>query len=110
MRLRGVPAAGMIDEGCRDGAPRLSADPRKDGSVNVNRLAVSAALVAALGVTAADAQAQPPAAVDTSTLGPQVGATVPPVSGTDQFGKAQTLQSLSGPKGLMLVFSRSVDW
>jgi hypothetical protein len=49
-------------------------------------------------------------AVDTSTLGPQVGAPVPPISGVDQFGKTQSLETLSGPKGLMLVFSRSADW
>jgi hypothetical protein len=49
-------------------------------------------------------------AVDTSTFGPQVGATVPPLSGVDQFGKVQSLATLSGPKGLMLVFSRSADW
>jgi hypothetical protein len=53
-------------------------------------------------------QAAPP--VDTSTLGPQVGATVPPLSGVDQFGKTQSLSTLSGPKGLMLVFNRSADW
>lgn len=79
-------------------------------SVNVNCLAMSGALVAALAVMTAAGQAQQPAPVDTSKLGPQVGSTVPPVSGTDQFGKPQTLQSLSGPKGLMLVFSRSADW
>lgn len=57
------------------------------------------------------ALAQPAApAVDTSRLGPQVGATVPPLSGVDQFGKTQSLATLSGPKGLMLVFSRSADW
>jgi hypothetical protein len=56
-------------------------------------------------------QAQPPSpAVDTASLGPQVGAAVPPISGVDQFGQTQALASLSGPKGLMLVFSRSADW
>lgn len=55
--------------------------------------------------------AQPAApAVDTSAIGPQVGATVPPLSGVDQFGTTQSLATLSGPKGLMLVFSRSADW
>jgi len=53
---------------------------------------------------------QPAAAVDVATLGPQVGTVVPPISGIDQFGKAHTLATLSGPKGLMLVFSRSADW
>jgi hypothetical protein len=56
-------------------------------------------------------QAQPPPpAIGTATLGPQVGAVVPPISGVDQFGKLQSLATLSGPKGLMLVFSRSADW
>lgn len=69
--------------------------------------------VAALAVLAAEVsgRAQPPApVVDTTTIGPRVGATVPPLAGTDQFGRTQTLASLSGPKGLMLVFSRSADW
>lgn len=70
-------------------------------------------VAASLGVllTAVPARAQQPApAVATAKLGPQVGATVPPLAGIDQFGKTQTLASLSGPKGLMLVFSRSADW
>ncbi len=49
-------------------------------------------------------------AVATSAIGPQVGSVVPPFSGVDQFGRTQTLESLSGPKGLMLVFNRSADW
>jgi hypothetical protein len=78
-------------------------------SVIVRRWLVAGALGALVAVLPARAQ-QPAPAVDTSKLGPQFGATVPPVSGADQFGKAQTLASLSGPKGLMLVFSRSADW
>ena len=54
--------------------------------------------------------AQTPAVVDTTKLGPQVGATVPPFSGVDQFGKSRTLASSMGPKGAMLVFFRSADW
>lgn len=55
--------------------------------------------------------AQPaPEKIDTSRIGPQVGATVPPFSGTDQFNKPRTLASTSGPKGTMLVFFRSADW
>lgn len=53
---------------------------------------------------------QPAADLDISSLGPQVGARVPDFSGTDQFGKAHTLQSSLGPKGAMLVFFRSADW
>jgi cytochrome oxidase Cu insertion factor (SCO1/SenC/PrrC family) len=43
-------------------------------------------------------------------FGPQVGETVPDFSLVDQFGEPRTLQSLMGPNGLMLVFSRSADW
>lgn len=79
--------------------------------MNVKRLISTGALAALVTVaTAVGGALQPAPAVDTSKLGPQVGATVPPVSGVDQFGKTQSLASLSGPKGLMLVFSRSADW
>lgn len=55
--------------------------------------------------------AQPAAEkIDTSRIGPQVGTTVPPFPGTDQFNKPQTLASTYGPKGTMLVFFRSADW
>lgn len=42
--------------------------------------------------------------------GLKLGQTLPPFTLTDQNGKAQTLQSLAGEKGLMLVFYRSADW
>jgi peroxiredoxin len=42
--------------------------------------------------------------------GPKPGAKFPAFSLQDQNGKAQTLASLRGPKGLMLVFHRSADW
>ncbi len=72
---------------------------------------VTVAAVTGAAQAPTPAPAQPPApVVDTSKLGPQVGATVPPISGVDQFGKPQSLASLSGPKGLMLVFNRSADW
>lgn len=60
------------------------------------------------GVTSLSGQA--PVAVDTSKIGPQVGTVVPPFSGTDQFGKPQSLAAAMGPKGAMLVFFRSADW
>lgn len=77
--------------------------------MTVNRWVAVAALAVLATEVAGRAQAPAPV-VDTTTIGPQVGATVPPLAGTDQFGRAQTLASLSGPKGLMLVFSRSADW
>jgi hypothetical protein len=64
-------------------------------------------LVATLMSTDLFAQAPP---IDTTTIGPQVGATVPPIAGVDQFGNPQTLSSIYGPKGAMLVFFRSAEW
>ena len=67
-------------------------------------------LLAVLAVSV-PALAQPaPDKIDTSKIGPLVGATVPPFSGVDQFGKPHTLASTYGPKGTMLVFFRSADW
>jgi hypothetical protein len=51
-----------------------------------------------------------PPRIDVSRLGPQVGQRVPEFSLKDQNGKTQTLQSIMGPKGAMLVFVRSADW
>lgn len=68
-----------------------------------------ATLLTAMLFGAAGLGAQAPA-VDTSTIGPQVGATVPPLSGVDQLGRTRTLASVAGPKGAMLVFFRSADW
>ena len=48
-----------------------------------------------------------PAAVKS---GPEVGSAMPPFQAIDQNGKSQTLKSLLGPKGLVLVFYRSADW
>lgn len=51
-----------------------------------------------------------PLKIDVSTLGPQVGERVPDFSLKDQFGRTQTVQSIMGPRGAMLVFGRSADW
>jgi peroxiredoxin len=42
--------------------------------------------------------------------GLKAGAKAPAIALTDQNGKAQSLQSLSGPNGLLLLFFRSADW
>ena len=42
--------------------------------------------------------------------GPEIGERVPDFRLTDQNGKNWTLQEAMGPKGLLLVFSRSADW
>jgi len=48
--------------------------------------------------------------IDVSKRGPQVGERVPDFSLKDQSGHTQTLQSIMGPRGAMLVFQRSADW
>jgi len=64
-------------------------------------------LLAAL-ILSAPIAAQVP--VDTSKIGPPVGATAPPFSGVDQDGTPRTLAAAAGRKGTMLVFFRSADW
>ena len=48
--------------------------------------------------------------IDVARLGPQVGQVVPDFRLQDGQGKVWTRDSIMGPKGAMLVFSRSVDW
>lgn len=42
--------------------------------------------------------------------GPAVGTMAPLLAAEDQHGKYQTLETLTGPNGLVFVFNRSVDW
>jgi len=42
--------------------------------------------------------------------GPALGDGVPEFAAPDQVGHTQTLKSIMGPKGAMLVFFRSADW
>jgi peroxiredoxin len=48
--------------------------------------------------------------IDVSKLGPQVGERIPDFKLVDQTGREQTLQSIMGRRGAMLVFVRSADW
>lgn len=45
-----------------------------------------------------------------SVWGPTVGSPLPLLAANDHTGTAQSLDSLTGDKGLLLVFSRSADW
>lgn len=70
-------------------------------------------LVAAMA--AAPSPAAPPGAevlaqTAPDSPGPTVGAKVPYFQLSDQTGVKRSLQSVMGPKGLMLVFFRSADW
>ncbi len=61
-------------------------------------------------LAAAAAVAQGPQTPPAVRTGPAVGETIPTFSATDQNGRTQTLASIAGPKGAMLVFFRSADW
>ncbi len=45
-----------------------------------------------------------------TSIGLEVGQKAPAFSAPDQFGQQQTLESLKGPKGTVLLFFRSADW
>jgi len=64
-------------------------------------------------VFAADAQPRLrplPAASKNAKTGPAVGEPIPAFEAVDLAGKRQTFESLRGPNGLVLSFSRSADW
>jgi hypothetical protein len=42
--------------------------------------------------------------------GPDVGSAVPHFEAPDQNGRIQTLDTVAGPQGTLLVFYRSADW
>lgn len=73
----------------------------------VKRVIAGLLVAVGLGVGAAGQQRE---AINVEELGPQVGTRVPSFSLTDQTGRLQTLQSVMGPKGAILVFFRSADW
>ncbi len=58
-----------------------------------------------LGAAAAHAE---PRYVD--LWGPAVGSAIPLLEANDQDGNPRTLANLTGEKGLLLIFNRSVDW
>jgi hypothetical protein len=72
----------------------------------LRRFSLHALLMVALAAGAVAHQAQ----VDIDALGPQVGAPIPAFSGVDQFNRTQSLESVAGPEGTMVVFFRSADW
>ncbi|MEE3202480.1 MAG: hypothetical protein VX262_04240 [Acidobacteriota bacterium] len=49
-------------------------------------------------------------AIDVASLGPQVGERIPEFAIPDQNGTVQTLESIMGEEGAMIVFHRSADW
>lgn len=76
------------------------------------RLSVNRATLAAflLGLISTMTAAQDRTPIDVSALGPQVGERVPDFSLPDQHGQLQTLESVRGPNGSLILFHRSADW
>jgi peroxiredoxin len=68
------------------------------------------ALLAAAARTPAAQRGAGQQPVDIERVGPQVGERVPDFKLVDQTGEARTLKSILGPKGALLVFSRTADW
>jgi hypothetical protein len=66
------------------------------------RLSRNLALYTMLGIIAIRGQSV--------KTGPSVGQIVPDFSAQDQTDRTQTLKSVMGAKGVMLVFFRSADW
>lgn len=50
------------------------------------------------------------ASIELMSIGLGVGQKAPGFSARDQFGRVQTLDTLRGPKGTVLLFFRSADW
>ena len=53
---------------------------------------------------------QAPSRIDVEGLGPQIGDQIADFNLEDQQGAVRTRDSIMGPNGAVLVFSRSVDW
>ena len=74
------------------------------------RMSVWAAVVTAMFVASVPVGGQERQPVDLSSLGPQIGEKVPDLALPDQHGAIQTLDSIMGERGAMLLFHRSADW
>ena len=72
-------------------------------------ISLSSILLIVFGATTVSSQPAPPK-IDVTKLGPQVAGRIADFRLQDQNGKVWTRDSLMGPNGLMLVFSRSADW
>ena len=81
-------------------------------SRRIRRIAVLCGMGVGMGVSLAQAPKKaaaksPPPEI---TTGPEVGDKAPDFEVVDHRGRTQTLKSLSGPNGLLLLFHRSADW
>jgi hypothetical protein len=96
-----------VDARDSQGQPNLATEESEEHAVRLSSAGVVLCVVL-LSVAGPDTSLG--AQAGTEDAGPRVGAVVPPFSGTDQFGKTRTLETVLGAKGAMLVFFRSADW
>ena len=76
----------------------------------ISRLAVLALCIGILFSMTSPVNAQEREPIDVAALGPQIGEKIPDFALPDQHGRIQTLDSIMGDKGAMLVFHRPADW
>ena len=77
------------------------------------RIAVLCTMGAGIGMSLAqtpDKAAEKTPPPPEITTGPEAGEKAPDFEVVDHHGRTQTLKSLSGPNGLLLLFHRSADW
>ena len=84
--------------------------------MKVSRFIPLLAILCGIGVGTSASLAQTPNKATAKTpapkitTGPEVGQMAPNFEVLDQHGETQTLESLAGPNGLLLLFHRSADW
>ena len=66
--------------------------------------------ILALASTAGSQAVEPGAALTIEKRGPPLGSKAPEIRLHDQSGGEQTLATLTGENGLVLLFVRSADW
>lgn len=72
---------------------------------------IAAFVAAAAAVAAAPAASAAGAQYDALTVGPKVGAKIPhDLSALDQDGQHRDFRTLARKRGLLILFTRSVDW
>jgi hypothetical protein len=67
-------------------------------------------LVSAAGLAGPQSSIPPAPTVDVETVGPKLGDALPEFNLRDQSGHLQSLKSLFGSNGAIIVFFRSADW
>jgi hypothetical protein len=86
---------------------RLSMPSLKHSNIEYHQSSMRSVALAFAFTASVLVRAQMP---DLSAVGPKIGTAAHDFAGVDQLGRAQTLQTLMGRDGLMLVFFRSADW